>query len=113
MSVTIKTLFQAKFAQSANTNEYSAPSNMRTIIDKFTATNTDSSSVTLSVYLIPSGQAVADHYQIIKELSIAAGATRDLVELQNHILSPSETINVIAGTAGKVVIRASGREVTV
>ena len=112
MSVTAKTLIPARFAQNVANVEYLAPANTRTIIDKFTATNTDSAAATLSVHLVPSGQSAQDSNQVIRAQSITAGQTFDFTALQNQILSTGDSIVVLSGTALKVSIRASGREVT-
>ena len=112
MAVTPKPLINSKFASNSNTTEYTTPSNTRTIIDKFTATNTDSGAVTLSVHIVESGASVGDSKLVIKTHSIAAGATKDFSELQNHILAPGDFISCVASVASKVVIRACGREAT-
>lgn len=112
MSVTAKTLINAKYAANSNTIEYTVPASTRTIIDKFTATNGDSSSRTVTVYLVPSSDSTADSNRIVKEKSINAGVTSDLTELQNQILSAGDKIVVAASVASTIVVRASGREVT-
>jgi hypothetical protein len=112
MSVIAKCLIATKYASNADTVEYTAPAGTHTIIDKFTATNIDSSARTLTVYLCPSGNSPGTGYRIISALSIAAGATYDSAELRNQILNVGDTIAVVASLAATVVIRASGREVT-
>lgn len=111
MSVTAKALIEAKYAATSATTEYTAPVSTRTIIDKFTATNTDASAVTLTVYLVPSGGTAGGSNIIISAKSIATGVTSDLTELQNQILNAGDFISVLASTGSKMVIRASGREV--
>lgn len=111
MTVTAKTLISSKFAANTDTVEYTAPANTRTIVDKFTATNTDSGSVTISVNIIEVGGSVGSSNLVVKTKSVAAGATEDLSVLQNQILEAGEKISVIASVASKMVIRASGREV--
>jgi hypothetical protein len=111
MSVTIKTLIESQFIANAATEYYTCPSGTKTIIDKITCTNTHSSAITVSIYLVPADQTVAENYQIIDTLSIAANTARDMTELQNHILNEGEAIHAIASTGGEVVIRGSGREI--
>lgn len=110
MTVTAKALIDAKYAASSVATEYTASGH--TIIDKFTATNTDASAVTLTVYIVPSGGTAGGSNTVISAKSIAAGATSDLSELQNQILNTGDLISVFASTASKMVIRMSGREVT-
>ena len=112
MSVNARCLISAKYASNSDNTEYTAPGSTYTIIDKFTATNTDSSARTVSVNLIPSAGTVGASNLIISAFSIAAGATKDFSELQNQILNTGEAISVVASVASKVVIRASGRETT-
>lgn len=112
MSVEAKTLIPSKYAADSASGEYTVPAGKRTIIDKFTATNTDSGAVTVTVHLVPDGGSTGNSNMIIKAKSVAAGATEDLTALQNQILSAGDAIVVLAGSASKMVIRASGREVT-
>lgn len=112
MTITAKALVDAKFASSGANTEYTAPANTRTIIDKFTATNTDSSARAITVYVVPSGQTFAAQYTVTSAFSIAANTAVELTELKNHILSAGDVISVFASVASVVVIRASGREIT-
>ena len=112
MTVTAKCLLEAKFAASSATTEYTAPASTKTIIDKFTATNTDSGAVTITIYIVPSGSSATDSNMIVKTYSIAAATTHDFSELQNQILNTGDFISVLASTASKMTIRISGREIT-
>lgn len=47
MTVTAKPLIGAKQAEAAQTAQYTAPAGVRTIIDKFTATNTSGATASL------------------------------------------------------------------
>lgn len=111
MSITAKNLIASKYASDSDHTEYTAAAGTHTIIDKFTATNTDSGSQSLTVNLVPSGGSVSASNLVIKAKSISAGATADITELQNQILNPGDFISVVASVASKVVIRSSGREV--
>lgn len=112
MSVVNKVLIQAKYADDSATNEYTVPSNTTTIIDKFTATNTDGSARTVTVYLVPNGETEDAKYTITAALSIDAGDSVDLPEMKNHVLESGDFISIVASVADKVVVRASGREIT-
>jgi hypothetical protein len=111
MSVTAKTLIESKFASNSSVTEYTAPASTRTIVDKFTATNTDSGAVTITIYLVPSGDSFEDSNMVVKTKSVAAAATADVTELKNHVLNTGDLIVVVASVNNKMVIRASGREV--
>lgn len=112
MTVTAKCLIEAKYAANSVTTEYTAPVSTHTIIDKFTATNTDSATRTISVHIVPSGGTAGSDNLITSALSITAGASVDLPEMKNQILNAGDFIAVLASVASKVVFRASGREVT-
>jgi hypothetical protein len=110
--VAAKALIQSKYASTSVTTEYTAPVSTRTIIDKFTGTNTDVGAQTLTVHLVPSG-GTATAANLIATASLAAGATYNFSsELQNHILSTGDFVAVYASTPSKIVIRMSGRECT-
>lgn len=111
MSVTAKALIDARFALSAANTEYTTPVGVHTIVDKFTATNTDTGAQTVSVNITPNGQSVSSANQVVQALSLGIGATVDLDVLKNQVLNPGDFINVVASVANKVVIRASGREI--
>jgi hypothetical protein len=117
MSVTAKTLVPSQAAPPTPAAVYTVPQNIRTIIDKFTATNTTGGALTISIYLVPgvitnapaqSLLPVASN-QIIDAFSIAANTAKDFTELQNQILMSGDGIFVAAGPG--VTIRGSGREV--
>lgn len=112
MTVTAKCLIEAQFAAAVDTTHYTTPSATRTIVDKFTATNTDSGSNTISINIVPSGSGASISNIITKTVTIAAGATYDATEMKNQILNAGDVISCAANTALKIVIRASGREVT-
>jgi len=112
MSVTAKPLINSKYAAASTTTEYTVPALNRTIIDKFTVTNQDGSSRTVSIYLIPSAETAGDSNLIVNALSISAGSVVNIPELQNQILTSGDKIACLASVASMVVIRASGREVT-
>lgn len=112
MSVTAKCLIEAKYAADSDTTEYTTAANTRTIIDKFTATNTDGSDQTITVYIVESGGSVGAEKTITSAQSITAGVSVDLTEMKNQILNAGDFIAAKASVASKVVIRASGREVT-
>jgi hypothetical protein len=111
MTVISKPLIGAKYAANTDNTEYTA-TGVRTIIDKFTAYNSDvSAAITVTVNLVASaGSAAATN--VIVSKSVAAGVTETFPEVVGHVLEPGGLISVKAGTASKVVIRSSGREVS-
>jgi hypothetical protein len=111
MSIIAKKLIASHYASVAATTEYTCPASTNTIIDKFTATNTDVGAQMITVYLVPSGGTAGASNTIISALPLSAGQTKDFSELQNHILNAGDFISVFVSVASKIVIRASGREI--
>lgn len=111
MAVTTRVLIPAKQAENSQTTQYTA-TNVRAIVDKFTATNTSSSNVTLSVNLVTSGGSAAASNLIMDARTIAPDETYTCPELVGHSLEPGGFISTIASAATAITIRASGREIT-
>jgi hypothetical protein len=112
MTVTAKPLFNAKQAENAETTQYTAPAGTRTIIDKFTGTNTTGAAATLTIKLVPSGGAAGAGNTITSAKTLQAGESYTFPEIVGHVLSPGDFISTLAGTATAITIRASGREVS-
>lgn len=111
MSTTIKVLIPAKQAENAQTTQYTA-TNVKTIIDKFTATNTSAGAVTLSVNLVTVAGAAGDSNLIVKTKSLAAGETYTFPEIVGHTLEAGGFISTVASSATSITIRCSGREIS-
>ena len=110
MTVTVKVLIPAKQAEGTQTTQYTA-TNCKTIIDKFTATNTTAGNVTISVNLVTSGAALVTNL-IVDTRSLAPDETYTFPELVGQVLEPNGFISTIASAAASLTIRASGREIT-
>lgn len=111
MTVTVKNIIPAKYAEDTQTSQYTAQS-CRTIIDKFTATNVTASNATLSVNIVPSGGAAGTDNLIVSVRAIAPGETYLFPEMVGQIIDTNAMIYTLAGTASALTIAASGREVT-
>ncbi|MGD2065740.1 MAG: hypothetical protein PVI43_01040 [Candidatus Bathyarchaeota archaeon] len=111
MAVTVVNIIPSKQAEAAQTTQYTA-SNCKTIIDKFTITNTSSSNVTFSCNLVPLSGSASDSNLIIDARGIAPGETYNAVELVGQTLESGGFISTLAGTASALTIRSSGREIT-
>lgn len=110
MTVTAKCLFDSKYAEAAQTTQYTA-TGVRTILDKFTAYNGTAGAVTLAVNIVASGgTAGASNLKVLR--NIAAGETYTFPEIVGQVLNAGSFLSTIAGAATSLVIRASGREVT-
>lgn len=112
MTVTAKTIIPAKNAENAQTTQYTA-TNVRTIIDKFTATNYSAGAITLSINLVTLADTAGNQNLIVKTKSLAANETYTFPEIVGHVLNAGDFISTIASAATSINIRASGREVTI
>jgi hypothetical protein len=112
VTVIAKPLFEPLQAANAETTQYTTPAATRTIIDKFTGTNTTGVAATLTVKLVASAGAASASNTIVSAKSLAAGECYTFPELVGHVLGPGDFISTLAGTAAAISIRASGREVT-
>lgn len=110
MTVTAKPLVEAKYAENAETTQYTA-TNVRTIIDKFTATNVTGSAAVLTIRIVPSGGTASASNAITYQKSVAAGSTEIFPEVVGQYLSSGDFVSTLAGTASALVIRMSGREI--
>ena len=111
MTVTVKVLIPAKQAEGTQFTQYTA-TNCKTIIDKFTATNTTAGNVTISVNLVTSGNVAVVTNLIVDARSIAPEETYTFPELVGQALEPNGFISTLASAATSLTIRASGREIT-
>jgi hypothetical protein len=111
MTVTVKVLIPAKQAEATQTTQYTA-TNCKTIIDKFTATNTTAGNVTISVNLVTSGGTAGVTNLIVDTRSLAPDETYTFPELVGQALDVSGFISTIASAATSLTIRANGREIT-
>lgn len=111
MAVTVKTIIPRKQAESSQTTQYTAI-NCKTIIDKFTVTNTSASAVTISVNLVASGGSTGNSNLVLKLKSIQPEETYLCPELVGQTLESGGFISTIASAATSLTISASGREIT-
>ena len=111
MTVTVKVLVPAKFAENAQTTQYTAVG-VTTIIDKFTATNINTAAATISVNLVTTAGSAGNTNLITKTKTLQASEVYTFPELVGQVLGSGDFISTIAGTASAINIRVSGREVT-
>lgn len=111
MTVTVSALVASKVAENTQTTQYTS-TNVRTIIDKFTATNYSAASASLSVNLVPSGGSTGDSNLTVKTKTLQPGETYTFPEIVGHILVSGDFISTLASAATSINIRVSGRIVT-
>ena len=111
MTVTVKVLVPAKFAENSQTTQYTA-TGVTAIIDKFTATNISASAATISVNLVTVAGSAGNTNLITKTKTLQPSEVYTFPELVGQVLGAVDFISTIAGTASAINIRVSGREVT-
>ena len=111
MGIVVKNIIPRKFAENAQTSQYTAL-NCKIIIDKFTVTNTSGSNVTFSVNLVATGDAAAASNLILASKSIAPNQTYTCPEIVGQTLEPNGYISTLASVASALTISSSGREIT-
>lgn len=109
MALTTTNIIPRKLAETAATVQYTA-TGVTTVIDKFTVTNTTTSTVFINVYLPNSGSSPAASNLVINARTLGGRETYTCPELVGQILPPGATIATQAGTASALTISASGTE---
>ena len=112
MSVYVRVLIPAKIAAATNTTQYTAPSGVTAIIDKFTCTNYDTVTRSITVNLVTNGDTPGDQNKIVISRTLQPNETYMFPELVGAAIAPGGFITTIASNATGLNIRASGREVT-
>lgn len=110
MSVIVKNIIPRKRAEATQTGQYTA-SNCKTIIDKFTVTNTSAANVGFSVNLVALGGTAGDDNLVLKSRVLSPGETYTCPELVGQVLEPGGFISTLAGASDSLTISASGREI--
>lgn len=111
MTVTISNIIPAKTAENAQTTQYTSDG-VQTIIDKFTATNYNTSAATISVNLVTPTDTAGNSNLIVKTKTLQPSETYTFPELVGHVLPNGGFISTIASAASTINIRASGRLVS-
>jgi len=111
MSVTVKNIIPRKQIENAQTAQYTAQ-NCKTIIDKFTVTNTSASNVSFSCNLVAESDVAGDGNLVVKARVLAPNETYTCPELVGQSLESGGFISTLAGAAAALTVSASGREIT-
>lgn len=111
MTVTVKNIIPRKQVEDIQTGQYTA-NNCKTVIDKFTVTNTTAGNVVFSCNLVASGGAAGVANLVLSARTIAPGETYTCPELVGQTLEGGGFISTLAGTAAALTISAAGREIT-
>ena len=111
MTITVNVLIPAKTAEDAQTTQYTS-SGIKTIIDKFTATNYSGSAATISVNLVTTASTAGNNNLITKTKTLQPSEVYTFPELVGQVLNDGDFISTLAGTATAINIRSSGRQIS-
>ena len=111
MTITVTNIIPPKQAEIAQTTQYTSL-NCKTVIDKFTVTNTGSANAVITVNLVPKDAAPTDANTMLKSRAIAPGETYTCPELVGQVLEPGGYISTLAGAASVLTINSAGRQIT-
>ena len=111
MAVSISNIIPAKTAENTQTTQYTS-NGVQTIIDKFTATNYNTTAATISVNLVTAAGSAGNDNLIVKTKTLQPAETYTFPELVGHVLPNGGFISTIASAASTINIRASGRLVS-
>lgn len=116
MTVTVKNIIPRKHAENSQTTQYTAAfptgSVGRTLIDKFTVTNTAAAAAAFSCNLVADGDTAAAGNLVVDARAIQPGETYTCPELVGQVLEQNGFISTLASAATALVMSASGREVS-
>ena len=111
MAVSVSNIIPAKTAENSQTTQYTS-NGVQTIIDKFTATNYNTTAATISVNLVTAAGSAGNDNLIVKTKTLQPAETYTFPELVGHVLPNGGFISTIASAASTINIRASGRLVS-
>jgi len=111
MTIVVNVLIPAKTAENTQTTQYTS-NGLKTIIDKFTATNYSAGAATISINLVTSADTSGNQNLITKTKTLQPSEVYTFPEIVGQVLNSGDFISTIAGTASAINIRASGRQIT-
>ena len=106
-TVQAQVLIEAKDTPTVQTTDYTS-TNVVTVFDKHTVTNTTGSAITYSVNLVPNAGSAGPTNLIIDGRSILPGETYPCPEIVGQILNAGDFLSHIASATG-LTVRSSGR----
>jgi hypothetical protein len=111
MTVTVSVLIPAKIAENNQQTQYTS-NGVKTIIDKFTATNFSGSAAVISVNIVTTAGTAGNENLITKTKTLQPTEVYTFPELVGQVMNSGDFISTLAGTASAINIRASGRQIT-
>lgn len=91
---------------------YTAAAAVRARIDAFAVANYSASAATFSLWLVPTGGTADDTNILIKDRSVAAGASGRVLEAMGQWIEGGGTVQMVASAGSAITVTASGIEQT-
>lgn len=96
-------LLNAYEVPASQTAAYAVPTSLdRAVVSGFFAVNRDSEAQTLTVWVVPSTQTIADKHKTYAAIEIPAGGTRSLSDMIELPLNVGDAIYVQASLASAI-----------
>lgn len=111
MTVVVKNIIPRKQAEATQTTQYTA-NGVKTLIDKFTATNTNAVNVDFSVNLVANAGTASDANLVLDARTLIPGETYTCPELIGQVLEDGGFISTLASVTTSITISVSAREIT-
>jgi acetyl-CoA carboxylase carboxyltransferase component len=115
MAITVENIIPRAQLTNASATYYTSGSTstpFKTIIDKFTLTNTSAAVVTVSVQLVIVGGSAGASNTVLNNKTLQINETYTCPELVGQVLEAGGFITAIASANTAVTISASGRQIS-
>lgn len=110
MARTPKNFVSAEQINNSIETIYTQATGTRGIIRRFVCCNTTANAPTLTVHIVPSGDANGTDTQLYTELAFSAKETQFL-ELEGCVLETGDSIQCVSSAANEITVRVDGTEV--
>ena len=111
MATSYKILGQANLTTTSDTDIYTVPSGVETIISTMIVANISAGATTFNIALRQDGDTLADKHYIAKEVPVAANDSTTLT--LGMALEATDVVTVAAGTANALSFNLFGAEIDV
>lgn len=109
ITIQVKNLIKPKIVENSQTTQYTA-TGVVSIVDLMVVTNTATSTVNLSINMVPSSGSPSPSNLKVDARPIGPKETY-LVPLSGYVLEEGDFISTLASAAGSLNITVSGREI--
>ena len=107
-----KPLVAGSLLTNAVATYYTTPSGTYTRITQASLCNTDSTTRTVSIYVVASGGSATAQYERIKSKTLAVNETWVPYQILGKMLAPGDTIQAVCDAGSVVSFDVSGIELT-